>query len=238
MNREEFEHVIRAAADATGESELVAIGSQAILGQFPEAPAPLLRSQEVDLYPRMRPELADEIDGAIGDGSRFHETFGYFGHGVGPETPTAPSGWEDRLVPVEVPLRPGRPGHAIAWCMETHDLVLSKLVAGRDKDIEFAELAIRFRLAQAEELRRRTNWLPLEPPQRNRILELVDGLLARADVEPSKTRFSIGRPEDELELGTQQRRRQKMEMTMSERLARMQELCKQATAIAGSAKHR
>ena len=44
------------------------------------------------------------------------------------------------------------------------------------------------------------------------------------------------RPENELERGTQQRRRRDMELSMSERLARMQELCKQATAIAGSAK--
>jgi hypothetical protein len=46
------------------------------------------------------------------------------------------------------------------------------------------------------------------------------------------------RPEDELERGTQQRRRRDMELSMSERLARMQELCKQATAIGRSTKHR
>jgi hypothetical protein len=191
MNRADFEHVIRAAADATGELELVAIGSQAILGQFANAPAPLLRSQEVDLYPRKRPELADDIDGALGDGSRFHEAFGYFAHGVGPETPVAPSGWEDRLIPVEVPLRPGKPGHATAWCLEVHDLVLSKLVAGRDKDLEFAELAIRFRLVRPDELRRRTNALPLEPTQRDRISKLVEGLLVRADPGRSATRFRV-----------------------------------------------
>jgi hypothetical protein len=46
------------------------------------------------------------------------------------------------------------------------------------------------------------------------------------------------RPEDELERATQRRRQRDWELSMSERLARMQELCKQATAIAGSAKHR
>ena len=45
MNRAELEHVIQAAAEITGD-EIVVIGSQAILGQFPNAPAPLLRSME------------------------------------------------------------------------------------------------------------------------------------------------------------------------------------------------
>ncbi len=69
MKRQEFEHVIRAAASIV-EDEIVVIGSQAILGQHPDAPDPLLVSAEVDVFPRMAPERSDEIDGAIGDGSR------------------------------------------------------------------------------------------------------------------------------------------------------------------------
>lgn len=74
MRREEFEHVIRAAA-AIVRDEIVVIGSQAILGQYPNAPESLLESLEVDLFPRNDPERAGEIDGAIGDGSRFHQTY-------------------------------------------------------------------------------------------------------------------------------------------------------------------
>jgi len=96
VNRRELEHVINAAADITGD-EIVVIGSQAILGPFPTAPAALLRSMEADLYPRNDPDRAIEIDGAIGDGSQFHKTFGYYAHGVGPETPWAPVGWEGRM---------------------------------------------------------------------------------------------------------------------------------------------
>jgi hypothetical protein len=97
VNRKELEHVINAAAEITGD-EIVVIGSQAILGQFPQAPPALLRSMEADLYPRNNPERAIEIDGNLGDGSQFHETYGYYAHGVGPETPWAPVGWESRML--------------------------------------------------------------------------------------------------------------------------------------------
>ena len=33
-----------------------------------------------------RPELAELIEGAIGEGSPFHDQFGYYAQGVGPET--------------------------------------------------------------------------------------------------------------------------------------------------------
>ena len=134
MKRNELEHVIRAAADITGD-EIVVVGSQAVLGQFPEAPEELLVSLEADVYPRGEPSRADEIDGGIGDESVFHETYGYYAHGVGPETPIAPAGWEDRLIPVPVPR--GRGKVSMGWCLEVHDLMLSKLAAGREHDVEF-----------------------------------------------------------------------------------------------------
>ncbi|MDO8185695.1 hypothetical protein Q5424_15540 [Conexibacter sp. JD483] len=44
--------MIAAAAQVADEDELVVIGSQAVLGSHPEAPAELLRSMEADIYPR------------------------------------------------------------------------------------------------------------------------------------------------------------------------------------------
>jgi hypothetical protein len=105
MRRADLEHVVAAAAQIVGEDEFVVVGSQAILGSYPDAPASLLRSQEADVYPRNSPEKAIRIDGAIGDGSYFHQTHGYDAHAVGPETAKAPAGWEERLVPVQVPAR-------------------------------------------------------------------------------------------------------------------------------------
>jgi hypothetical protein len=67
MNRAALEHILRAAAAIANEREFVVIGSQAVLGQFPEAPDTLLASIEADLYPRHAPDKSDFIDGAIGD---------------------------------------------------------------------------------------------------------------------------------------------------------------------------
>jgi hypothetical protein len=84
-----LEHLLRAAAALTNERDFIAIGSRAVLGQFPRAPDALLASIEADLYPRDAIEESDLIDGAIGELSQFHETFGYYAHGV-----DVPAGWQ------------------------------------------------------------------------------------------------------------------------------------------------
>jgi hypothetical protein len=70
-----LEHVIRAAAAIATDPDIVVIGSQAILGQFPDAPAELRVSNEADVYPKGHPERSDLIDGSIGELSPFHETY-------------------------------------------------------------------------------------------------------------------------------------------------------------------
>lgn len=122
--------MLAAAAEVTGQDEFVVIGSQAILGTYDEPPASLLVSLEADIYPLHLPDAAAKVDGALGDGSQFHAAFGYYAHGVGPETAKAPVGWQSRLVRREIPRRVASKQRPIAWCLEVHDLVLSKCVAG------------------------------------------------------------------------------------------------------------
>jgi hypothetical protein len=179
MRREEFDHVIVAAAEVSGEAELVVIGSQAILGSFPNAPESMLRSMEVDLYPRRHPERADDIDGGIGDGSWFHRTYGYYGRGVGPETAKAPAGWEERLVLVEVPVRISSRQRAMAMCMEPHDLVLAKCVAGRERDWEFAREALEHELVDLAVLSSRVEDLPVDEENRRRVRERLAAIARR-----------------------------------------------------------
>jgi hypothetical protein len=144
MKRSEIEHVLRAAKGIAGENEFILIGSQSVLGAFPDAPLVLRRSIELDLYPKHHPEKSDLIDGAIGERSLFHETHGYYAHGVSPETAQLPAGWEDRLVRISSE----NTGGAIGWCLEVHDLAYSKLAAGRPKDLEFVGNLLRYKLAR------------------------------------------------------------------------------------------
>lgn len=145
MTRLQLEHIIRAAAANADTREIVIVGSQAILGTFPDAPEELIVSMEADVFPKDRPQDSILIDGAIGERSVFHETFGYYAHGVDETTATLPSGWRERLVPVESENTRG----AIGWCLEVHDLAVSKLVAGREKDVAFVAGLLRHRMADA-----------------------------------------------------------------------------------------
>jgi hypothetical protein len=177
MRRPELEHLIRAAAEVAGVDEIVVVGSQAILAQFPDAPAALVISQEADVYPPAVPELAEKIDGALGDGSRFHETFGYYAHGVGPETAKAPRGWEQRLVRMTLSAVDG--GRITAWCLEANDLVLAKAVAGRERDWEYIEEALRYELVDPAVLRSRLPDLPVDRPRCKSIERMLTGTLKR-----------------------------------------------------------
>lgn len=170
MTRDELEHVIRAACSIAEDDELVIIGSQAVLGQFPEAPAELLTSTEVDVFPRNKPERAELIEGSIGELSMFHETFGYYADGVDESTATLPDGWKERLVPIRGPGTGGYTG----WALEIHDLLVSKYVANREKDRRYCRAALAHSLADATTLRRRLTETPLPDESRARIGALID----------------------------------------------------------------
>ena len=133
MKRHELEHIIRAATQIADEYELVVIGSQSILGAFPNAAQELLMSMEADVYPRGAEDKADLIDGAIGEGSLFHETYGFYAQGVDSTTATLPAGWESRLVRIQNANTDGRTG----FCLDPTDLFLAKSAAARDKDRDF-----------------------------------------------------------------------------------------------------
>jgi hypothetical protein len=178
VRRPDFNHVIVAASEVSGEREIVVIGSQAILGTVDEPPASMLFSMEVDIYTHNDPEKATEIDANLGDGSLFHGTYGFYAHGVGPKTVVAPAGWMDRLVRVEIPRRVGQRAGAIALCLESHDLVLAKCAAGRDRDWDFARDALEAGLAEADELFLRVGDLPIGEPDREHLRRMLGGIVS------------------------------------------------------------
>ena len=155
MNRSQLEHLIRASGAVTNSNNLVIVGSQSILGQFPDAPKECLVSQEADIYPLPDPEKSILIDGAIGERSMFHETFGYYAHGVGADTAVLPRGYEDRLIPI----RNDNTNNVTGWCLEVHDLASSKLVAGRERDMEFLAVLLKKSLVHVNTLQERVRSL-------------------------------------------------------------------------------
>ena len=141
MKLGQLEHLLRAAGAITEDEEFYVIGSQAILPSLPpgrEAPVALWRSMEADLAPVQHPERWALIEGSIGEGSPFHETYGYHADGVEEGTAILPSGWKDRVVR----LRSTATGGVTGLCLEPHDLLISKYCAGRTKDLEFTRAVI------------------------------------------------------------------------------------------------
>ncbi len=148
MKRSDLEHILRASKGITGETEFIVIGSQSILGPFPDAPRALRESMEADVYPKFRPELSEMIEGSLGRYSQFDLTFGFYADGVAPTTATLPPGWEARLVRVSNE----NTGGAIGWCLDPHDLAYSKLAARREKDLAFVANLLRFKMIRPSHL--------------------------------------------------------------------------------------
>ena len=146
MNREQLVHIIRASGDITDQYEFVIIGSQSILGAVPQPEAIFTVSLEADIYPVQAPELADQIEGAIGEGSAFHESFGYYAQGVGPETACLPADWMQRVHRIQNQNTRDR----IGYCLDVCDLFLAKAAAGREKDREFCIGLLRYGYVEVE----------------------------------------------------------------------------------------
>lgn len=178
MRRSELEHVIRAATAITNEYEIVIVGSQSLLGAVPQPSALLAESMEADVYPLHRPDLADLIDGAMGEGSPFHDCFGYYAQGAGPDTAVLPANWAERLVRIQN----ANTDLKVGLCLEPHDLAASKLAAGRDKDWVFVAEMMSSHIVQPELLLQRLASLPISEYSRNRLTEWVQArATGRAD---------------------------------------------------------
>lgn len=148
MTHRDPEHIIRAAGTLADVTDLIVIGSQAILGQFPDAPPECLVSNQAEVFPQNNPERSELIDSTIGEGSPFQNTFGYYTHGVGPETAFLPEGWRDRLMLIS-----GENTRFVrGWCLEVHDLAVAKYIAGRDKDLAFTAALIAHQMVDEETL--------------------------------------------------------------------------------------
>lgn len=142
MNRSQFAHTVRAAAAVLGVNEVLVIGSRAAHASLNKLFPAINRSIKTDIAALNDADgiMADLIDGSIGEASLFQATHGYYAQGVEPKTAILPSGWKKRLVPFSSTETNG----VTAYCLELHDLWISKAMAGRPKDREFcAELVKR-----------------------------------------------------------------------------------------------
>jgi hypothetical protein len=169
MRRHELEHIIRAAADVTKRYEFVIVGSQSILGSLPNPPPECVLSMEADIFPLDAEELSDLIDGALGEGSLFHETHGYYAQGVDSTTAVLPAGWKGRLVRLQSQATKG----FVGYCLDPVDLFLAKCAANRDKDRRFNLALLRGDYVKASDALARVEDMPLNEAGKTKLRALI-----------------------------------------------------------------
>jgi hypothetical protein len=178
MTREQLAHVLRTVAKIADERDVLVIGSQSILGSYPEdeLPPEATGSMEVDTAFFADPDGAksDLVDVNIGEFSEFHNEFGYYPQGVSVSTGVFPAGWRDRLVTFQTPS--SEPGRGL--CLEPHDCILAKLARFDDKDVNFAVALVRAGLIDLNILADRAGTLPAHPAVIERIRNWVDAMRA------------------------------------------------------------
>jgi hypothetical protein len=166
VTRIQLAHLLRSACAIAHDADVLVIGSQSILGSFDEEDLPpeATASQEADIAFLNDPERtkADDVEGAIGEMSTFHEENGIYAEAVHIDTAVLPNGWQSRLVSWE--LRSSEPANP--HFLEPHDLAVSKLAAGRTKDHDFVLALIQGGLLDVAVLRERASMLPADTDPR------------------------------------------------------------------------
>lgn len=180
MNINELEHIIRASGEIAKVKEIIILGSQSVLGQYPEliykrtndskSLEMIFRSMEADLMIPESVEKTELVDTIIGELSSFHDTFGYYAQGVDETTANLPEGWQERLITI----CNDNTNNVSGLCLEIHDLVISKLYAGREKDIEFFQSAIKLGLLSKEILLKRLSNTEMSEEKRNIINKQIN----------------------------------------------------------------
>jgi hypothetical protein len=181
MTRAQLEHAIRASGAIAGDRELYIVGSQAILGAHPDAHPDLLRSLEVDIAPKNKPELEELIEGSIGELSPFHQTFGFYVDGVDIAAIVLPSRWQERIVVIDNPNTGGFRG----LCLDPADLAVSKLAAGRPKDLDFVAVLLREGIVTTDLVRERIEDVPGFAAERREHLQKLATRLSRGSHAPA-----------------------------------------------------
>jgi hypothetical protein len=176
MKRHELEHILRSASQIADDAEVLVIGSQSLIGSIDDEllPPAATASMEADVafFDDLQNKKSDLVDGAIGEMSLFHETYGYYAQGVSVSTAVLPDGWKSRLITLEnSSTHPGR-----GLLLEPHDCVLAKLAAGREKDLRFATELIQAGIIDVNILQQRIGQMPVTDMLQRRIANWISAV--------------------------------------------------------------
>jgi uncharacterized nucleotidyltransferase DUF6036 len=131
VRREDLRLLFARARDLCGETDYVVFGSLAVLGHAGEVPPRMAASLDVDAFGKSDPGRIFELASALGQGSAFEAEHGYYLDPISPRVATLPSGWEERLMRIQL-----EPDLA-AWFLEPNDAAVSKYARMEPRDREW-----------------------------------------------------------------------------------------------------
>ena len=172
MTKSELENLLRKAGKLARDHDFFLIGSQSLRGVCQSIPSDFPNTIEADLYPRHHPQAWSILREELGNRSKFFADNGYYLDCTDPALATLPDGWTERLIPFRTP----RTGGVTAWCLEPHDLFVSKLVVWREKDQQFVRAMLRHNFVKSTMLLSRIEDLPISPARQNELKLLVNTL--------------------------------------------------------------
>lgn len=147
MRRVVLEALLHELSRIANEHDLVMVGSQAVHAITDDAPVEVVMSRECDFLLDESDPLTAAIDQSLGPESPRAAETSVWVDTVSSTFPFLPAGWEQRVVSLA--------GFPHVRCLEIHDLVLSKLAAGRLKDYELIAVLLDRALADVAVVRDR-----------------------------------------------------------------------------------
>lgn len=146
----------------------IIVGSQAVFAVTDYPPEIARLSVECDfLLIGKSFGFRDEVTNNLGIFSRYRAQSGFHADGLGRATVVLPENWESRLVELK-----DENGGTVALCVEIHDVAVSKLIAGREKDFEFLRAAFQSDYLQVEVFIERAETILKQPAAPVLILRL------------------------------------------------------------------
>ena len=164
MTSAEADVLIIAFARLLNASRILVVGSQAFHARFQNSRIDVVEaSREIDLIPL--PFAAFEkwyyyAHEKLGVDSEFDEQHGLYVDMLRPHVPKLPAGWEDRVYERTLQSPDGR--SIVVVYPEIHDLIASKLLANRPRDVEFLRGIRRIERIDLQLLEARVLAVPLD----------------------------------------------------------------------------
>ena len=138
MELSDLDELFQQARRLINHSEFVVVGSLSILGvvKGSDAPARMLMSIDVDCFTRRDPGRIFELKQALGEGSPFELSHGFYLDPISPSVPTLPQNWKSRLI--RVPCADG----IVVFFLDPNDAAVSKYARCELRDREWIQAGL------------------------------------------------------------------------------------------------